>query len=220
MTNAYLDDDQELVEIPALSRKLNGIINLPSDAKGIVLFAHGSGSSRFSSRNQYVARELQRAGLATLLFDLLDEEEATDRSKVFDINMLAERLKTAAAWVKQAEDLSSLRLGYFGASTGAAAAIVAAADQASNVKAVVSRGGRPDLAGTTLSQVKAPTLLIVGGDDEPVIELNRRALAQLRCEKQLKIIPGASHLFSEPGALEKVAFLASQWFQLHLGGVG
>ena len=220
MTNAYLDDDQELVEIPALFRKLNGIINLPSDAKGIVLFAHGSGSSRFSSRNQYVARELQQAGLATLLFDLLDEEEAADRAKVFDINLLAERLKTAAAWVKQVEDLSSLRLGYFGASTGAAAALVAAADHASDVKAVVSRGGRPDLAGNALPQVKAPTLLIVGGDDEPVIELNRRALAQLRCEKQLKIVPGATHLFPEPGALEKVAFLASQWFQLYLGGEG
>ena len=220
MTNAYLDDDQELVEIPAQSRRLNGIINLPSDAKGIVLFVHGSGSSRFSSRNQYVARELQRVGLATLLFDLLDEEEATDRSKVFDITLLAERLKTAAAWVKQTEDLSRLRLGYFGASTGAAAALVAAADQASNVKAVVSRGGRPDLAGNALSQVKAPTLLIVGGDDEPVVELNRRALAQLHCEKQLKIIPGATHLFPEPGALEKVASLASQWFQLHLGGEG
>jgi putative phosphoribosyl transferase len=218
MTNAYLDDDQELVEIPALSRKLNGIINLPSDAKGIVLFAHGSGSSRFSSRNQYVARELQRAGLATLLLDLLDEQEATDRSKVFDINLLAERLNTAAAWVKQADDLSSLRLGYFGASTGAAAALVAAADKASNVAAVVSRGGRPDLAGNALPQVKAPTLLIVGSDDEPVVELNRRALAQLRCEKQLEIIPGATHLFPEPGALEKVALLASQWFQLHLGG--
>jgi putative phosphoribosyl transferase len=220
MTKAYLDDDKELVEIPVLTRKLNGIINLPSDAKGIVLFAHGSGSSRFSSRNQYVARELQQAGLATLLFDLLDEEEAADRAKVFDISLLAERLKTAAAWVKQAEDLSSLRLGYFGASTGAAAALVAAADQASNVKAVVSRGGRPDLAGNALPQVKAATLLIVGGDDEPVVELNRRALAQLRCVKQLKIVPGATHLFEEPGALEEVARLASNWFRLHLPGPG
>ena len=220
MTNAYLDDDQELVEIPARGHKLNGILNLPGDAKGIVLFAHGSGSSCFSSRNQYVARELQQAGLATLLFDLLDEQEAADRAKVFDISLLAERLKTGAAWVQQQEELSSLRLGYFGASTGAAAALVAAADQPSNVKAVVSRGGRPDLAGSALPQVKAATLLIVGGDDEPVVELNRRALAQLRCEKQLKIVPGATHLFPEPGALEKVAFLASQWFQLHLGGEG
>ena len=216
MANAYLDDDQELVEIPALFRKLNGIINLPSDAEGIVLFAHGSGSSRFSSRNQYVARTLQLGGLATLLFDLLDDQEAADREKVFDINLLAERLKVAAGWVKQQEDMSGLGLGYFGASTGAAAALVAAANQGTEVKAVVSRGGRPDLAGNTLAKVQAPTLLIVGGNDEHVVELNRRALERLQCEKRLIIIPGATHLFPEPGALDQVANLASQWFQTHL----
>jgi putative phosphoribosyl transferase len=219
MTKAYLDDDQEAVEIPAQNRKLGGAVNLPTDARGIVLFAHGSGSSRFSSRNQYVAKVLQEACIATLLFDLLDEEEAADRAKVFDIRLLAERLKTAANWVRQQEELSNLNVGYFGASTGAAAALVAAAAAGSDVKAVVSRGGRPDLAGNALSQVRAPTLLIVGGDDEPVVELNRRAFAQLRCEKQLKVIPGATHLFPEPGALEKVAHLASQWFQLYLTGV-
>jgi putative phosphoribosyl transferase len=162
---------------------------------------------------------LQQAGIATLLFDLLDEQEAADRANVFDIGLLAERLRTASAWVQQQEELPSLRLGYFGASTGAAAALVAAAAKGGEVKAVVSRGGRPDLAGKALSLVQAPTLLIVGGNDEPVVELNRGALAQLRCEKQLKIIPGATHLFPEPGALEKVAHLASQWFQLHLGEV-
>jgi putative phosphoribosyl transferase len=216
MMSTFLDDDEELVEIPAHDRKLNGIVNLPSDAKGIVLFAHGSGSGRFSSRNQYVARTLQKGGLATLLFDLLDEQEAEDRVKVFDIGLLAERLGTAAAWVQQQEDLANLNLGYFGASTGASAALVAAAQQGQSVKAIVSRGGRPDLAGTTLPKVQAPTLLIVGGDDEPVIELNRLAFAHLRCKKQLKIIPGATHLFPEPGALEKVAKLASDWFKIHL----
>jgi putative phosphoribosyl transferase len=216
MTKAYLDDDQEAVQIPSGNRKLDGIINVPTEAQGIVLFAHGSGSSRFSSRNQYVAKVLQDAGMATLLFDLLDEHEADDRTKVFDIDLLAERLKSAADWVRQQEELSRLNVGYFGASTGAAAALVAAAAPGSNVNAIVSRGGRPDLAGGALSQVQAPTLLIVGGDDEPVVELNRHALAQLRCQKQLKIIPGATHLFPEPGALEKVAHLASQWFHSHL----
>ncbi len=219
MTNAYLDDDQELVEIPACGRILNGIVNLPAQAKGLVLFAHGSGSGRFSSRNQYVARTLQEIGLATLLFDLLDEQEADDRAKVFDISLLAERLRAIADWAKHQEDLSQLNLGYFGASTGAAAALVAAAQQGRSVKAVVSRGGRPDLAGDSLPFVQAPTLLIVGGDDEPVVELNRWALSQLRCKKQMKIIPGATHLFPEPGALEEVAQLASQWFGQHLAGV-
>jgi putative phosphoribosyl transferase len=220
MTKAYLDNDQESVEIPARTHKLDGILNVPGEAKGIVLFAHGSGSSRFSSRNQHVASVLQQAGLATLLFDLLDEQEADDRAKVFDIDLLAERLISAATWIRQQEELSRLRVGYFGASTGAAAALVAAAAQGRDVKAIVSRGGRPDLAGDALGQVLAPTLLIVGGDDESVIELNRRALTRLRCEKQLKIVPGATHLFPEPGALEKVAFLASQWFQLRLAGEG
>jgi putative phosphoribosyl transferase len=218
MIKAYFDDDQEAVKIPSGSRKLDGIINLPVEAQGIVLFAHGSGSSRFSSRNQYVAKVLQDADIATLLFDLLDEHEANDRTKVFNIDLLAERLNSAAEWVRRQEDLSRLNLGYFGASTGAAAALVASTVPDSNVNAIVSRGGRPDLAGDALSQVRAPTLLIVGGDDEPVVELNRRALDQLRCKKQLKIIPGATHLFSEAGALEHVAQLASQWFKLHLEG--
>jgi putative phosphoribosyl transferase len=208
--------NQESVEILADNRELGGILSVPPAATGIVLFAHGSGSSRFSSRNQYVAGVLQQAGIATLLFDLLDEQEADDRAKVFDINLLAQRLSAAATWVKAQKQIAKLPLGYFGASTGAAAALVAAAAQGNDVKAVVSRGGRPDLAADALPLVQAATLLIVGGDDEPVIELNRHALARLRCEKQLKIVPGATHLFSEPGALEQVAHLASEWFQLHL----
>lgn len=216
MNGTFLDDDQEAVEIPANHLTLNGIINVPTAATGIVLFAHGSGSGRFSSRNQYVAKQLQLADMATLLFDLLDEREAKDRRKVFDIGLLAERLRTAAEWVSQQEDLRHLNLGYFGASTGAAAALVAAAQQGAEVKALVSRGGRPDLAGSALPEVQAPTLLIVGGDDDPVVEWNRHAYSQLRCKKQLKIIPGATHLFEEPGALEEVAELAKQWFLAHL----
>ena len=219
-TQAHVPGDQQSVEIAAESRTLNGILNVPPHAKGIVLFAHGSGSSRFSSRNQFVASVLQKTRMATLLFDLLDEQEAEDRAKVFDIRLLAQRLEQAAAWIRGNEQTRELALGYFGASTGAAAALVAAARQGKAVRAVVSRGGRPDLAEEALLQVQAPTLLIVGGDDEPVIELNRRALARLRCEKLLKIIPGATHLFPEPGALEKVANLASQWFQLHLAAKG
>ena len=217
MTNVtQIRGNHRSVEIPAENRKLGGLLTVPPAAKGIVLFAHGSGSSRFSSRNQYVAGVLIRAGMATLLFDLLDEQEADDRKKVFDITLLAERLKAATTWVQQQEQIGGLSLGYFGASTGAAAALVAAAAQGIEVKAVVSRGGRPDLAEDALPQVQAPTLLIVGGDDEPVVEMNRQALARLRCEKQLKIVPGATHLFSEPGALEQVANLATAWFQSHL----
>jgi putative phosphoribosyl transferase len=211
-----LSDTQQSVELAAGNRQLSGILNVPHDATGIVLFAHGSGSSRFSSRNQFVAGVLQKTRIATLLFDLLEEEEAEDRAKVFDIQLLAERLQLATMWTQEYEQTRGLRLGYFGASTGAAAALVAAARQGKSVGAVVSRGGRPDLAEAALQQVRAPTLLIVGGDDEPVVELNRRALARLRCEKKLQIIPGATHLFPEPGALEQVANLASQWFQLHL----
>jgi putative phosphoribosyl transferase len=207
---------QELVEIPLGPRKLNGILNVPHDARGIVLFAHGSGSGRLSPRNQYVASVLQQAGMATLLFDLLDEEEAEERSKVFDIELLAQRLEEAAVWTKEREETRGLRLGYFGASTGAAAALVAAARQRKAIGAVVSRGGRPDLAKDSLSLVQAPTLLIVGGNDEPVVEMNRQALAKLCCEKQLTIVPGATHLFAEPGTLEQVAHLASEWFQRHL----
>lgn len=214
----YNDARDEAVEITVGGHRLGGILNQPGNAQGIVLFAHGSGSSRFSSRNQYVAGVLQQAGFATLLFDLLDEQESEDRANVFDIMLLAERLTAAATWVFDEKSLATMPLGYFGASTGAGAALVAAADQGNLVGAIVSRGGRPDLAGAALARVVSPTLLIVGGDDEPVIELNRLALAAMHCEKQLTIVPGATHLFPEPGALQTVARLATDWFQLHLAG--
>jgi putative phosphoribosyl transferase len=182
----------------------------------VVAFAHGSGSGRFSPRNQFVARVLQEANLATLLLDLLEEQEAEDRDKVFDIELLAERLHDAAQWLRQEAETQALGLGYFGASTGAAAALVAAARKPNGIRAVVSRGGRPDLAGDSLRRVVAPTLLIVGGDDEPVIRLNEQALRLLSCPKQLVIIPGATHLFPEPGALEEVARLAKDWFGRYL----
>jgi dienelactone hydrolase len=181
-----------------------------------VIFAHGSGSGRLSPRNNAVAAELRAAGLATLLFDLLTPAEARDRDNVFDIGLLAERLAEAARWARQEPDLVRLPIGYFGASTGAAAALVAAAERFSPAAAVVSRGGRPDLAGNALPAVRAPTLLIVGGDDRAVLELNREALAALRCEKQLAVVPGATHLFEEPGALEEVTALACAWFLQHL----
>lgn len=204
------------VEIPSGQRRLSGILRVPSGAVGVVAFAHGSGSGRFSPRNQFVARALEKGGLATLLLDLLEEEEAGDRAKVFDIELLAERLQSAADWLRREPETSVLCLGYFGASTGAGAALVAAAQHPSAVGAVVSRGGRPDLARTYLASVKAPTLLIVGGNDEPVIELNEQALHLLRCPKELVIIPGATHLFEEPGTLEEVARLAKQWFVRNL----
>lgn len=204
------------VKIPSGRRMLCGILCLPRDAKGVVAFAHGSGSGRFSPRNQFVARVLQEAGLATLLLDLLAEEEADDREKVFDIPLLAERLQNAATWLSQQPGISALQLGYFGASTGAGAALVAATHDPSAVKAVVSRGGRPDLAGDDLPGVQAPTLLIVGGNDDVVIELNERAFRLLECPKQLVIIPGATHLFEETGTLEEVARLAKEWFLRYL----
>lgn len=197
-------------------KKLGGLLAVPERAKGIVLFAHGSGSGRFSPRNQYVAGILQQAGIATLLFDLLSDAEADDRSKVFDIPLLAARLEEAFDWTQQQAETRRLALGYFGASTGAAAALVAAAGQGEIVRAVVSRGGRPDLAENFLSRVTAPTLLIVGGNDDVVIDLNRAADARLHCPKQLVIIPGATHLFPEPGALEEVARLAAEWFEKYL----
>ena len=217
-TKTCVLQDQQSIEILVGNCKLNAFLNIPRDAKGIVIFALRSGRGRFRSRNQYLASVLHHAGIATLLVDLLEEREAEadDSAKVFDIDLLAERLEQAAVWIWEHEQTRDLRLGYFGASTGAAAAFVAAARQGKGIGAVVSRGGRPDLAEDALPQVQAPTLLIVGGHDEPVIELNRRALARLRCEKQLTIVPGATHLFTEPGALERVAYLASQWFQLHL----
>ncbi|HVW07001.1 MAG TPA: dienelactone hydrolase family protein [Bryobacteraceae bacterium] len=200
---------------------LSGDLTIPEGATGIVLFAHGSGSSRLSPRNRYVASVLQKAGLATLLIDLLTpEEERVDHVTAqlrFDIGLLAERLLGATDWLHSEPDLSSLRIGYFGASTGAGAALVAAAARASLIDAVVSRGGRPDLAGDALIRVKAPVLLIVGGDDDFVITLNRSALAELAGEKRLEIIPGAGHLFEEPGTLEQVAELAANWLKSHLG---
>lgn len=195
-----------------------GVLGLPSGpAAGLVLFAHGSGSSRLSPRNMFVADALQRAGLATLLFDLLTEREASNRANVFDIALLAERLDDAATWAGDNAVVRGLPLGFFGASTGAAAALVAAAGR-SDVRAVVSRGGRPDLAGDALEKVAAPTLLIVGGQDREVLALNRAASRRMRCERQLAVVPGATHLFEEPGTLEAVVELARDWFLRHLAG--
>lgn len=207
---------EQEVEIPAGSRRLNGLLTVPAEPLGVVVFAHGSGSGRFSPRNQFVAKVLVEQGLATLLLDLLEEEESEDRDNVFDIELLAGRLLSAAEWLRQDSRTRSLRLGYFGASTGAAAALVAAARHPDSVAAVVSRGGRPDLAGEELSDVRCPTLLIVGGNDEVVVELNRQALSELRCPARLMIVPGATHLFEEPGTLGEVARLASHWFLQHL----
>jgi putative phosphoribosyl transferase len=203
-------------EVAVGARRLGGLLAVPPQAKGLVLFAHGSGSGRYSPRNQYVAGVLRSGGIATLLFDLLSDAESDDRRKVFDIELLAERLQEAAEWTRQQPETNGLSLGYFGASTGSAAALVAAARQGDAVSAVVSRGGRPDLADHYLPRVTAPTLLIVGGSDDVVVDLNRTAYAQLRCPKQLAIVPGATHLFPEPGALEEVARLASEWFSVHL----
>jgi dienelactone hydrolase len=208
------------VQIQAGRAILRGNLTIPENALGLVLFAHGSGSSRHSPRNQFVGRTLNDAGLATVLFDLLTpEEEATDirtREHRFNIGLLAERLVHATRWAKQQEQTRDLQVGYFGSSTGGAAALVAAAELPQDVDAVVSRGGRPDLAGDSLPKVQARTLLIVGGNDDIVIELNEMARDRMRCEVKLEIVPGAAHLFEEPGALEKVAKLASDWFLLHL----
>jgi putative phosphoribosyl transferase len=206
------------VQIPSGRRTLDGVLVVPPAATGVVAFAHGSGSGRFSPRNQFVARALQEGGLATLLLDLLEEDEAGDRKKVFDIGLLAGRLQSAADWLGDEPATRELPLGYFGASTGAGAALVAAARAPAAVRAVVSRGGRPDLAGDALPLVAAPTLLIVGGDDDVVVGLNEQALARLRCPKELVIVPGATHLFEEPGTLEEVARLAREWFVRHLVG--
>ncbi len=196
--------------------RLPGDLILPTAASALVLFAHGSGSSRLSPRNRAVARALNEKGIATLLFDLLTPDEELDRSNVFDIGLLAERLIAAVQWVDSEPELARLPLGLFGASTGAAAALVAAARLGTRVGAVVSRGGRPDLAAAVLDQVAAPTLLIVGGLDDVVIELNEQAYARLRAEKALEIVPGATHLFPEPGALDRVIALAANWFRTHL----
>jgi putative phosphoribosyl transferase len=191
---------------------LQGDVSLPEAAKGLVIFAHGSGSGRLSPRNRQVAEALNARGLATLLLDLLTEGEAADRRKVFDVDLLAERLLAAAEWSKAEPALSGLPRGYFGASTGAAAALIAAAERPADVRAVVSRGGRPDLAGPRLPDVKAPTLLIVGGADLDVLRLNRQAQALFRVPAELAVVPGATHLFEEPGALEQVASLSADWF--------
>jgi dienelactone hydrolase len=209
------------VHIQAGRAVLSGNLTIPPKATALVLFAHGSGSSRHSPRNQFVARTLNDAGLATLLFDLLtQEEEAIDmhtREHRFNIGLLAERLVQATRWAKQQKQTRDLPIGYFGSSTGGGAALVAAGEIPQEVDAVVSRGGRPDLAGQALPKVQAPTLLIVGGNDDIVIELNEMARDQMRCEVKLEIVPGATHLFEEPGTLEKVAKLASDWFNAHLG---
>jgi putative phosphoribosyl transferase len=213
---------EETVAIPLPGARISGTLRLPERASGIVLFAHGSGSSRFSPRNRRVAEALERAGLGTLLIDLLSEREEQEDARTgqlrFDIPLLAERLLGASVWLQTDKGTASLELGYFGASTGAAAALLAASERPERVKAIVSRGGRPDLAGKALRHVSAPTLLIVGERDPVVLDLNRRAAEELAAESRIEIVPGATHLFEEPGALEIVAGLARDWFALHLGG--
>ena len=208
------------VKIPSGSAIVYGNLEIPSGAEGIVLFAHGSGSSRFSPRNTFVADLLNKQGIATLLIDLLtEEEEAIDDytgQYRFDVNMLAERLIDSTRWLKKNPSTQKLAVGYFGASTGAAAALIAAAKLSNDIKAVVSRGGRPDLAAENLPKVQAPTLLIVGGDDTEVLGLNRQALKLIHAEKRLEIIPGATHLFEEPGKLQEAAELAIDWFKKNL----
>jgi putative phosphoribosyl transferase len=203
--------------IPVGQVRLNGDLAIPEEAHGLVLFAHGSGSSRLSPRNRYVAEMLQRHGIGTLLFDLLtpaeEQEDYFTAHLRFNIDLLAERLVIATRWL--AEENPDFPLGYFGASTGAAAALIAAADEGDRIEAVVSRGGRPDLAGDALPKVRAPTLLIVGGHDQVVLELNQQACERLRCEKEVEVVAGATHLFEERGALERVAQLASEWFLGH-----
>ena len=221
MNETFPSEERDVsVSILAKGAKLRGNLNVPADARGLVLFAHGTGSGRHSPRNRYVASVLREGGLATLLLDLLtDEEEAVDlrtRQLRFDIELLAERLVAVTDWLRERPDTGTLGIGYFGASTGAGAALVAAARRPDAVGAVGSRGGRPDLASAALPAVSTPTLLIVGGHDLPVIEMNREALAQLRVEKELVIVPGATHLFEEPGTLEEVARLARHWFERHL----
>lgn len=218
---AYDDDRLErTISIPTGVVTLEGTLGVPPSATGVVLFAHGSGSSRFSPRNRFVARAFRDAGLGTLLLDLLSRsEEDVDeitRHHRFDIPMLADRLVVAIDWLRQEPDTADLPIGLFGASTGGGAALVAAAERSDRVSAVVSRGGRPDLAGNYLPLVEAPTLLIVGGDDDVVITLNERARNAMRAKVRLEIVPGATHLFEEPGALERVAELARDWFLQHL----
>ena len=215
------------VRIPCAAVTLEGTLAFPPGAKGVVVFAHGSGSSRYSPRNQFVARVIRESGNGTLLFDLLTAEEELEdnvtRRLRFDIGLLASRLVAVTRWLGEQPAARGLGIGYFGSSTGAGAALVAAAEVGQRIDAVVSRGGRPDLAGDALPRVESPTLLIVGGYDQVVIRLNKEALAQLRCEKELKIVSGATHLFEEAGALEAVAHLAADWFhryfQTHSGAI-
>jgi putative phosphoribosyl transferase len=215
--NRAAPDCDEDVEVPIGSGHLSGHLHLPRTPRGIVVFAHGSGSSRHSPRNRFVASVLFDAGLGTLLLDLLTPGEEGDRARVFDIELLADRLLAAIRWLRARPDAGSVDVGIFGASTGAAAALVAAAQLGGDVGAVVSRGGRPDLAGSRLGEVESPTLLVVGGADHVVLELNRQAQAQLRCPNRLAVVPGATHLFEEPGALPEAARLARDWFVHHLG---
>jgi putative phosphoribosyl transferase len=219
--NPTVDADSAVAERPIVIEaapgvRLPGDLRVPESPAGLVLFAHGSGSSRLSPRNREVATALNEGRFATLLFDLLTEREAGDRGKVFDIELLAERLVAATRWAQREPELGELPLGYFGASTGAAAALAAAARLSGEVGALVSRGGRPDLAASYLGSVVSPTLLIVGGADLPVLELNERAALDLRCEVRLAVVPGAGHLFEEPGSLERVSALARTWFARHL----
>ncbi|MHB9155482.1 MAG: dienelactone hydrolase family protein [Endomicrobiales bacterium] len=218
--SAIPEVEEQTVKIPAGETHLDGDLVIPRNARGLVFFAHGSGSSRRSPRNRYVAGFLQAAGIATLLFDLLTpEEEAVDRVSGelrFNIELLSRRLLAATWWALRQSDTSEFPLGYFGASTGAAAALVAASIQPGEVKAVVSRGGRPDLAGKALSRVRAPTLFIVGGEDEVVIELNRSAAGLMSAPHAVEIVPGATHLFEEPGKLDEVSRLAADWFSRYL----
>lgn len=208
-----MSDAEVWVDVGAV--RLPGRLVIPDDPKGLVLFAHGSGSSRLSPRNRFVASHLNQDGLGTLLFDLLTRDEEADRSNVFDVQMLGARLAAVAGWVRGGDETSNLPLGYFGASTGAAAALVAASGPRAGVAAVVSRGGRPDLAAARLPLVEAPTLLIVGGRDSVVLDLNRQAMSKMVCECRLEVVPGATHLFEEVGTLERVAELASNWFVHH-----
>lgn len=210
------DSSSQLVHIPADSVILEGVLDVPHDTQALIIFAHGSGSSRHSKRNKYVAQVLREVGLGTLLFDLLTRDEDVIYENRFDIPMLANRLTAATRWIKKQQQTKDLRIGYFGASTGAAAALIAASEPSSEVGAIVSRGGRPDLAEQALKHVKTPTLLLVGGNDYIVIQLNQQAYNVIKAEKELQIIPGASHLFEEPGALEEVARLAAEWFRKHL----
>jgi dienelactone hydrolase len=219
MTNTKIEQSRidQIVQIPVNGIKLEGALVIPSNAQGIVLFAHGSGSSRHSPRNNFVAQVLQSAGMGTLLMDLLTPREDATYETRFDIDLLTRRLESATQWLREQPQTLSLKIGYFGASTGAAAALQAAATLGASIGAVVSRGGRPDLAMAVLDRVQSPTLLIVGGLDDIVIDLNREAYDKLKTEKHLVIVPGATHLFEEPGTLQEVARLAADWFKHHLG---